>query len=411
MKLERFKEKNSKKNGIILFTITCIFLIAIVFFYNSFALFETKENFNLIEGNLESPGDLYFAYYVDDEITLDVPTKDSGYTLSSKSNCTNGVTVSWDPTNWQASLNFSEYNNEKHSRVKCNLYFEGFSYLRKVISDDTNGMWKENKNITKLIIQNKLNPIENAESESDESVEQDGSVMSYLVKNEDNTTYTAYLQSKGTLRLNINSSYLFCGFSALESIEGMEYLDTSNVTNMFFMFWGMSSLTTLDVSNFDTSNVTNMRGMFNGMSSLTSLDISNFNTSKVKNMAAMFGGNSSLSNLDISNFDTSNVTDMGSMFAGTSSLTSLDLSSFDTSNVTSMKWMFSGMSSLTSLDLSHFNTSKVTNMTQMFQNTSKLDNVIYGSKFIYANNIDVYQMYNNSIAPKPTHESWNGVTF
>ena len=65
--------------------------------------------------------------------------------------------------------------------------------------------------------------------------------------------------------------------------------DTSNVTNMNYMFSGCSSLQSLDLSNFDTSNVTNMGSMFNGCSSLQSLDLSNFDTSKVTNMDGMFG--------------------------------------------------------------------------------------------------------------------------
>jgi len=76
------------------FTICCVLLIVGVIFYQSFALFETFDNFNVINGNVRDPGDLYFAYYIDDQITLDMPSKDSGYSLSSKSNCNNGVTIS-----------------------------------------------------------------------------------------------------------------------------------------------------------------------------------------------------------------------------------------------------------------------------------------------------------------------------
>ncbi|MBQ3920443.1 MAG: BspA family leucine-rich repeat surface protein, partial [Oscillospiraceae bacterium] len=54
----------------------------------------------------------------------------------------------------------------------------------------------------------------------------------------------------------------FDGFSSLESIEGLEYLDTSSVTDMRGMFMSCSSLTSLDLSGFDTSNVTAMYGMF-----------------------------------------------------------------------------------------------------------------------------------------------------
>ena len=140
-----------------------------------------------------------------------------------------------------------------------------------------------------------------------------------------------------------NARLLFSGNGDLKNvteIEGLSQLDTSNVTAMDFMFSGMSSVTSLDVSGFDTSNVTDMHSMFSGMSSVTSLDVSGFDTSNVTKMYYMFSGMSNLTSLDVSNFNTSNVKDMDFMFKGMSSVTSLDLSGFDTSNVTTMKDMF-----------------------------------------------------------------------
>jgi len=52
------------------------------------------------------------SYYVDDQITRDMPSKNSGYTLSSKSNCTNGVTVEWDDEIWMAKILFSNYQKK-----------------------------------------------------------------------------------------------------------------------------------------------------------------------------------------------------------------------------------------------------------------------------------------------------------
>ena len=74
---------------------------------------------------------------------------------------------------------------------------------------------------------------------------------------------------------------LFYKCENLKEIQGMDYLDTSNVTNMDAMFYGCSQLEQVDVSHFDTSNVTNMRQMFAGCSKLTKLDISNFDLSKL----------------------------------------------------------------------------------------------------------------------------------
>ena len=77
-------------------------------------------------------------------------------------------------------------------------------------------------------------------------------------------------------------------------------VDTSNVTNMGYMFYMCYGLTSLDVSNFDTSNVTNMDSMFKACFKLTSLDVSNFNTSNVTDMNDMFYGCSALETLDYS---------------------------------------------------------------------------------------------------------------
>jgi surface protein len=54
------------------------------------------------------------------------------------------------------------------------------------------------------------------------------------------------------------------------------------------LFNGLSSLKTLDLSNFDTSNEERMEGMFAGCSSLEELDLSNFDTSKVYDVHGMF---------------------------------------------------------------------------------------------------------------------------
>ncbi len=143
-----------------------------------------------------------------------------------------------------------------------------------------------------------------------------------------------------------DSGYLFSAGSSAKclknvtEIEGLNQLDTSNVTNMGSMFYAMGSVTSLDVSSFDTSNVKDMSSMFYGMSSITSLDVIGFDTSNVTDMHSMFATMHGITSLDISGFDTSNVTSMFAMFADMSSITSLDVSSFDTSKLTEMENMF-----------------------------------------------------------------------
>ena len=164
----------------------------------------------------------------------------------------------------------------------------------------------------------------------------------------------------------------FKGCKALETISGLEYLNTANVTDMNSMFSGCSALKSLDLTTFNTENVRDMNFMFLKCSALTSLDLKNFKTARVKHMYYMFSGCSALTSLDLKNFNTENVTDMYNMFDGCSDLTSLDLTNFNTTKVTNMSNMFSFCSALTSLDLTNFNTTNVTYMYNMFDGCSAL---------------------------------------
>ncbi len=190
--------------------------------------------------------------------------------------------------------------------------------------------------------------------------------------------------------------------SPIQEIDFGEGFNTSNVTDMRYMFIWCKNLTNIDLSDFNTANVTTMDGMFVGCSSLENLNISNFNTENVAGqgsenyagMNTMFSGCTNLTNLDLSNFNTANVTGMSNMFQGCSSLSSLDLSSFNTENVTNMSSMFSGCSSLTSLDLSNFNTENVTNMSRMFINCRSLTSLDI-SNFNTGNVEDMGEMFLN----------------
>ena len=116
-------------------------------------------------------------------------------------------------------------------------------------------------------------------------------------------------------------SEFFNGCETLETISGLEYLNTTKVTNMSFMFYGCSALTSLDLTNFNTAKVTDMSYMFYGCSALTSLDLTNFNTAKVKFMDNMFNGCSALTTIYASDkFVTDNVSYGSDMFTGCKSL-------------------------------------------------------------------------------------------
>ena len=106
----------------------------------------------------------------------------------------------------------------------------------------------------------------------------------------------------------------FAYFHEIAAIEGLENLNTSEVTDMKEMFRGCSSLTSLDLSAFNTSKVTNMNNMFFRCEGLTALDLHSFNTSAVTNMEDMFKECVGLKELDLRTFDTQHVENMKGMF-------------------------------------------------------------------------------------------------
>ena len=174
----------------------------------------------------------------------------------------------------------------------------------------------------------------------------------------------------------------FQNYVNLTSIEGIEYLNTSQVTDMHNMFYNCYHLQTTDFSGFDTRKVKDMSNMFYNCGSLKSLDISNFNTSEVTDMRNMFYHCIGLTSLDLSHLNTSKVSIMISMFQLCSNLLSVNLSGWDTRNVGSMDHMFEKCISLKTLDLSGFDTrEKTCAMDDMFNTCKELTTIFVSDKF------------------------------
>ena len=182
-------------------------------------------------------------------------------------------------------------------------------------------------NIKTLTFEREIDIPSEALASWDVSANSDESVMAYVVTNsEDDTKYDLYIEADGNIYANFNSSYLFANLKGLESINNIDYLNTSKVTNMSSMFYSAGyNASTFDVnlSNLNTSNVTNMSRMFReaGYNATTwSIgDLSGWNTSSVTNMSYMFycaGKSAAMWNMgDLSDWNTSKVTNMSQMFA------------------------------------------------------------------------------------------------
>ena len=111
MKLHKFKQ-----NLNIIFSLFIGLIIGYFLFGNIYILYEKKKD------SIEEP---YYAYYVNNTSTREMPNKNSGLTLdTAKSSCTSGVTISWNDNNWQAILDYNNYQKNSTTRTKCTLYFK-----------------------------------------------------------------------------------------------------------------------------------------------------------------------------------------------------------------------------------------------------------------------------------------------
>ncbi len=150
MKLEKYKPKDPKKIGITIFTVVCVLLVAGVFLYTSFASFETNETFNIIKGEVQDPGDLYFAFYIDDEISSRMPQKGEGYVLDTeKTTCTNGASIDFNTDDWSIKV-----LNMTKTRTKCTLYFKEQTFNDAILAcnDTAANCLKNNASLTSELV-------------------------------------------------------------------------------------------------------------------------------------------------------------------------------------------------------------------------------------------------------------------
>ena len=335
----------------------------------------------------------------------------------------------------------------------CNVYTEGHY--------DEDGRWRDGKyegciipdgvehvDIESIHFENTINVPDDAEASCDASEAKDESVMCWVISTSDGDEdedydenydedddedydedddedydedydkgpYDLYYGADGLYpSLPSNSTNLFSYMLELESIDGFENVDTSNVTNMHSMFEGDYDLSEIELENINTSNVTNMSSMFSeyGSDSLNlssfdtsnvtdmsymfnhcyadSLDLSSFDTSNVADMSGMFR-DCNFKNVDLSNFDTVKVKNMASMFQCCDEVENLNISSFDTSSVEDMSEMFSECE-LQCLNIAGFNTKSVKKMNEMFKWDDKLVSIYASNKFKVANDCDSSEMF------------------
>ena len=187
----------------------------------------------------------------------------------------------------------------------------------------------------------------------------------------------------GTLTVN----KLFNDLPNLVTINNINNLDLSNVTDLSEWFRGCSSLqsiTTLTECLSNAKKITTVSNMFNGCSRLEELDLTTLDVSKVTTFSYMFNSCSKLRNIKgLGSWQNSKATTLHMMFSGCASLTYIDLHGFNTSNVTSMYAMFSMSGTTPKLKAIYvgpnWNTDKVESSNYMFENCKGLRNFVSNS--------------------------------
>ncbi len=215
----------------------------------------------------------------------------------------------------------------------------------------------------------------NDEKTWDISERKNGRYLAWYEDKDNNNFWEVTIAGNGRVKLNKSAKLLFKAlgtYAGKIEMNGIENLDTSEVTDMSYMFTDGSQYTDLDLSSFDTSNVTTMSGMFLNCSKLTNLNLANFDTKNVVKLTNLFNGCSAIENINLSSFDTSNVTKMYAMFGNCENLKNVNVKNFNTSKVTDMEAMFFNCKSLSKIDLSNFNTSSVERLKRMFVNCELL---------------------------------------
>ena len=192
-----------------------------------------------------------------------------------------------------------------------------------------------------------------------------------------------------------NMRILFNKCKKLKEIKGFDKLNTSKVIDMEGLFQNCITLEYIDLSNFDTSNVTNMAFMFNHCNRLKEIKgLDKFITSKATTMEGMFQSCFKLEFIDVSSFDTSNVDIMNFMFVDCFKLKGIKgINKLNTKKVTNMTGMFENCLSLKYLNLENFDTSNVTNMSYMFNKCKKLKEIKGMNKFNTINLTTTYAMF------------------
>ena len=234
---------------------------------------------------------------------------------------------------------------------------------------------------------------------------------------------------------NMNAMFVYCGnlvnvnlsnmgnaslSNILSIFQGCNSLKTINMSGFNFgtasldrLFYQLTNLESVDLSNVNTSNVTDFRMMFYNCAKLISLDLSDFDTQNVENMYQTFAYMTNLKDLNLDNWNLSSLTNFSGTFDRCSSIVNLDLSNINVGNVTTMYAAFRYMTSLKALNVSGWGSNNLTDMADIFYGTGNLEEINmsnfnfgtasmgYTSSFRYLNKLKKIDLHNSNTSRVP----------
>ncbi|WP_436669879.1 bacterial Ig-like domain-containing protein [Lactiplantibacillus plantarum] len=179
----------------------------------------------------------------------------------------------------------------------------------------------------------------------------------------------------GPINAGTDTSYMFRYNPNLASIDGLENLDTSKVTDFSMMFMGTKIADFSGLAHWNVSSGTSFDSMFASDSRVQSYDLSQWqlNTVQPVSLKRMFSFNTALTSIDLSTWNVRMVTDIDGLLNGDKSLTTADLHGWNLLNVTALSSMFLNDTNLTDLDITGWQTgSTLTSTKFMFEGTPGL---------------------------------------
>ena len=217
--------------------------------------------------------------------------------------------------------------------------------------------------------------------------------------------YFIYESTKGSNLRRIEEIEVSNGVlnSTIDGFIQIKVNFTDSLSNLDFMFEGCEDLLNINLSNINSS-INSMIYTFTNCENLQSVDFTSLDTSNVTEMDFLFAGCNNL--VEITNFDTINtasVTKTAGMFADCSSLMSANLSAFDIDNVEEPSGMFINNPSLQLVDLgnctdanelfsseSDFNLTIITN-----ENITVINESYFLGNFTFLHRFEfIFPMYN-----------------